>query len=97
MRTFQIWEESRVPGKNRASIGRAGTPQTVASAGNQLFFLISINERVLSKMTLFNDLMYFKIAIINMFKDLKENNSKGKMETIKKESNENSRAEKYNT
>lgn len=48
-------------------------------------------------MTLFNDLMYFKIAIINMFKDLKENNSKGKMETIKKESNENSRAEKYNT
>ena len=32
-----------------------------------------------------------------MFKDLKENNSKGKMETIKKESNENSRAEKYNT
>lgn len=76
-----MWGESRVPGENPCRHGEnVQTPQS-GSAWESVFvfFLINVNETMLNKMALFDDLLYFKIAIIKY-----DQQFKGKQELKKK-------------
>lgn len=65
--------------KTQVGMGRMYKLHTVALPGNQFCFLINVNETMLNKMALFDDLLYFKIAIIKYVQQFK-----GKQELKKK-------------
>lgn len=65
--------------KTHVGVGRMYKLHTVALPGNQVFLLINVNETMLNKMALFDDLLYFKTAVIKYVQQFK-----GKQELKKK-------------